>query len=365
MSKYLNWLLGLIVALNAITSQSLNDSRKAIAQEQPSNLGLAYALSTDGKFIAYSLANGSQSDIWTLEIDSGDRVNLTEGIDGNCSEPQWSPNTESVVFTCDSAIWIVDRGTLAPVQITPQKSDSNFGLPRWSPDANYIAYESLNSNEGMNIWLFDTVSHESFPITDFNSPSIIIGYQAWSPDSQVIAFVHTDFNKPILSSQMYGFVRVANPKVYYFVPLLNSSLGPMNWSTNGEHIVAISWSGDESYILSINKFTQDVAHLARVRQANYHYLFDAPQYSPDGSRLLFTVDRENNLLGQDIWVMNADGTDAANLTDSSGVSETQPYWFPDGERIVFFRKTETSDDIWVMNADGSNLINLTGNATQN
>ncbi len=364
MTKYLNWLLGLVVIF-AITSQPANYSRKATAQEQPSNVRLAYSLSTDGKFIAYSLANSNQSDIWTMETDSGDRVNLTEGMDGNCSEPQWSPDTESVAFTCDGAIWIVDRGTLAPVQITPQKGDSNFGMPKWSPDAKYIAYLSLSISEGMNIWLFDTVSQESFPITDFNSPSVIAGYQAWSPDSQVIAFVHTDFNKPILSSQMYGFVRVANPKVYYFVPLLNSSLGPMSWSTNGEHIVAISWSGDESYIITINKFTQDVVHLARVRQANYHYLFDTPQYSPDGSRLLFTANRENNLLGQDIWVMSVDGTDARNLTDTSDASETQPYWLPDGEKIVFFRKTEAGGDIWIMNADGSNPINLTGNATQN
>ncbi len=364
MTKYLNWLLVVTSLLMVIVpARSVTHVGEALAQSELSYMG--YSLSADGKSIAYSSNPSGQFDIWAVEIDSGDKINLTTGIESDCFEPQWSLDSQSVVFTCEDGIWIIDRDTLDPVQISPQENDTSFGMPKWSPDAKYIAYVSLSISEGMNIWLFDTISQELFPITDFNSPFIIVGYQAWSPDSQVIAFVHTDFNKPILSSQMYGFVRVGNPKVYYFVPLLNSSLGPMSWSMNGEHIVAISWSGDESYIVSINKFTQDVAYLARVRQANYHYLFDTPQYSPDGSRLLFTANRENNLLGQDIWVMSVDGTDARNLTDTSDASETQPYWLPDGEKIVFFRKTEAGGDIWIMNADGSNPINLTGNATQN
>src|SRR5829696_1044732 len=64
----------------------------------------------------------------------------------------------------------------------------------------------------------------------------------------------------------------------------------------------------------------------------------------------------------DIWVMDADGTNQTNLTNTPDTNEDQPAWSSDGTRIAF-----TSDqdevppftDIWVMDADGSNQINLT------
>src|SRR5215208_7982495 len=62
----------------------------------------------------------------------------------------------------------------------------------------------------------------------------------------------------------------------------------------------------------------------------------------------------------DLWVMDADGTNQINLTNTPDTNEGQPAWSSDGTRIVF-----TSDqdevggfsDIWVMDADGSNRTN--------
>src|SRR5829696_5524010 len=64
----------------------------------------------------------------------------------------------------------------------------------------------------------------------------------------------------------------------------------------------------------------------------------------------------------DLWVMDADGTNQTNLTNTPDTNEGQPAWSSDGTRIAF-----TSDqdevppftDIWVMNSDGSNQTNLT------
>jgi Tol biopolymer transport system component len=67
----------------------------------------------------------------------------------------------------------------------------------------------------------------------------------------------------------------------------------------------------------------------------------------------------------DLWVMDADGTNQTNLTNTPDSNEGQPAWSSDGTRIAF-----TSDqdevwpfrDIWVMDADGSNPTNLTPTA---
>lgn len=70
--------------------------------------------------------------------------------------------------------------------------------------------------------------------------------------------------------------------------------------------------------------------------------------------------------GEDeIWVMNADGTDRRNLTrhDGAKVTDIDPRWSPDGRQIVFASDRVGGMEIWLMNADGSSprqLTNLPG-----
>lgn len=63
----------------------------------------------------------------------------------------------------------------------------------------------------------------------------------------------------------------------------------------------------------------------------------------------------------EIWVMNADGSDAVQLTNSPGTMAIngQPDWSPLGRRIAFM-STRTGDaEIFVMSADGADATNLT------
>src|SRR5439155_7102296 len=70
--------------------------------------------------------------------------------------------------------------------------------------------------------------------------------------------------------------------------------------------------------------------------------------------------------GEDeIWTMNADGSDRRNLTRHDGrkISDIDPRWSRDGRRIAY--STDETDiegagrQIWIMNADGSSPRQLT------
>jgi Tol biopolymer transport system component len=92
--------------------------------------------------------------------------------------------------------------------------------------------------------------------------------------------------------------------------------------------------------------------------------------SPEG-KIVFVkqgTEPSEHCFGQpcaDIWVMDADGTNQTNLTNTPDTNEGQPAWSSDGTRIAF-----TSDqdevggftDIWVMDADGTSQTNLTPTA---
>jgi WD40 repeat protein len=58
--------------------------------------------------------------------------------------------------------------------------------------------------------------------------------------------------------------------------------------------------------------------------------------------------------------MNADGTDVRRLTDSPGLDEG-PVWSPDGTKISFSSDRDGQQEIYVMNADGSDQRRLTDN----
>lgn len=87
----------------------------------------------------------------------------------------------------------------------------------------------------------------------------------------------------------------------------------------------------------------------------------APDWSPDGSKLVFTSlrDEVGENWNYEIYVMNADGSDQRRLTDAPGVDAFAD-WSPDGTRIIFEREgSNGTRDIWMMNADGTSQVNLT------
>jgi Tol biopolymer transport system component len=76
-----------------------------------------------------------------------------------------------------------------------------------------------------------------------------------------------------------------------------------------------------------------------------------PTWSPDGSKLLF-----HN--AADVWVINADGTGLANLTNHPA-ADLRADWSPDGARIAFQSNREGNVELFIMNADGSGVARLT------
>jgi Tol biopolymer transport system component len=81
-----------------------------------------------------------------------------------------------------------------------------------------------------------------------------------------------------------------------------------------------------------------------------------PTWSPDGRRIAFTSDR-TTAGDEEVWVMNADGSGATQLT-TSALDEFAVDWSPDGSRIVFSLNGGTNN-IWQIKPDGTGLGQLT------
>jgi TolB protein len=82
----------------------------------------------------------------------------------------------------------------------------------------------------------------------------------------------------------------------------------------------------------------------------------SPRYSADGKKVAFVRDNQ-------IWTMNADGTNQVGPLTSEGANSFMGDWSPDGTQLVFQSTRDRNFEVYKMNADGSNQVNLTNNAT--
>ncbi|MFC1553055.1 TolB family protein [candidate division KSB1 bacterium] len=76
-----------------------------------------------------------------------------------------------------------------------------------------------------------------------------------------------------------------------------------------------------------------------------------PDWSPDGSKIVFTSTRSGS---SDIWLMDADGSNQTQITDIIH-SEFYPRWSPDGSKIMFTVDSFLAIDLHLVNPDGSNI----------
>jgi Tol biopolymer transport system component len=132
-----------------------------------------------------------------------------------------------------------------------------------------------------------------------------------------------------------------------------------DWSSTGR-IAFVRWLPSavteiETDIYTIESNGQGVRRLTNAGGAD-----EDPAWSPDGQKIAFDSERDNPDGSADLYIMNADGSDQHNLTNTGAVSEVRAAWSPDGTRIAFWRFTENVDSIAVINADGTGERTLTG-----
>jgi dipeptidyl aminopeptidase/acylaminoacyl peptidase len=167
--------------------------------------------------------------------------------------------------------------------------NDNQALPVISPTGRTIAFFEGESND---IWSMTSAGANLVNLTKTASP-IVEFASAWFPDGRRIAYSRQD--------------GVANVDIWSMKP------------DGSDQRPITNTPGDE--------FLGDI--------------------SPDGSRIVFTRISGASL---DVFVMNADGTGAVNLTESAGPGEAFASFSPDGKQIVYDR----SGDIWIMSSAGAN-----------
>jgi Tol biopolymer transport system component len=293
----------LVSVLVALVGAGAQHSRGAASH--PRNGVIAYARVGE---------TGRRFQIYATNVAGTHRRRLTSSHKFGSSEPSYSPNGKRIVFVRylrESDLWTMSAngGHLHRLTWTKRIEEDS---PRWSPDGKQIAFvvadEETHSSPAHGIWVMGADGHGRRSLTDD-----IDGSPSWSRDGNEIAFARFDT------------------------------------ATETEGIYVVPAAGGTPVRLSAPAQPGGISD-------------GAPAWSPDGSRILFGSDRPDTFSG-DLWVMNPDGSDVEQVTNTEGIDEAEPVWSPDGRRIAYVGVPafhgSVSYQIFVSDANGANRHNVT------
>jgi Tol biopolymer transport system component len=264
------------------------------------------------------------------------------------SDPQVSPDGRHVVYVVaevlfdenrtQSDLWLVETasGKTRALTSTPK----NESHPRWSPDGQWIAFQS-NREGDTQIWMLPFGGGEARHIT-----SLATGANSaiWAPDGNKIAFVSDVFpefsEKPFAEADRLNREKLDAREKSKVKARIATQLLYRHWDSwedgRRKHlfVLAVKDGAAVGDPRNVTPGENDAQPTSMTFSAGDEFAF-----SPDGKSLAFTapplpLHEQAWSTNHDIWLVNLDTLERRQLTTNPG-AEGFPRFSPDGKRLAY------------------------------
>jgi dipeptidyl aminopeptidase/acylaminoacyl peptidase len=304
-------------------------------------------VSPDGTRVAYTVENNDgpgrpYGQIWVMTIADGKTVRFG-GEKVPSGNPQWSPDGQWIAYrgrTGDKAGLLLSRPDGSGTRWLADLSDTNSPLPTtgktiaWAPDGKRIAF----------------VSAAPGPETaDATGDPVVITRYLYKPDADEGM---TRFND---NRRLHIFVvDVASGRVQQLTTG-NHYEHSIDWSPNGEELAFVSnREPNEDQFFNYDLFTLKLADNAIRRLTATENAEYRPRWSPDGRTIVYQAtkrgltDLETTMEDTHVWAIDADGTNRREIGASIDNRQGAPEWTPDGSAVLFTVQERGSNHLYRM-----------------
>jgi TolB protein len=217
-------------------------------------------------------------------------------------------------------------------------------LPKWSPDGNQILF---GVRHVWNLYIINIDGTGLTQLTDFRSNN-----GDWSPDGTQIIFQSDHQNEPQDTPDIYridvdgkNLVEILDdPPVADFNP---------RWSPDGSHIMFIS---DRSGNYEVFVMNADGSDVKQITDSEFPIIDFS--LSPDDTLIVYTYAYAYPDAA-DLYTIDKDES-VVQITDNKGEAfDESPSWSMDNKKIFFSSNRSGNKDLWVIDIDSSDLVQLT------
>lgn len=247
-------------------------------------------------------------DIWAMNDDGSSQSQITfdPALD---AAPAWSPDGTEIVFMStrdgNPEIYLMNRDGSGEIRLTVSPQEDNG--PRWSPDGTRIVFFRRDGSDPAEIFTMNSDGTNPIQLTTEGGRD-----PDWSPDGSQIAFSSSRAG----GSQIYLMGADGSGQV----PLTTGGGFQPEWSPDGAEIAFARFDATASFDIYRTKVDGTGEALVFSSES----IDELPTWSPDGREIAFSS-RGDALGDIEIWSINLDGSDVANLT-SNEIDEGSPDW---------------------------------------
>jgi len=297
------------------------------------NVG-SVAISPDAHRVAYTVVMRDRpgrpyGQLWIMELATQKSVRVGGEKDSG-GGPLWSPDGKWLAFQGsqgDKRGLFMARPDGSDITFLAPLHDTNSPLPgtgkdvTWSPDGKELAF--ISSTPGAEA-------------AEASGDPMVITRYLYKPDA---GEGMTRFND---NQRLHIFVVDVSSKQIRQLAQGNTDEHSIDWSPDGKELVFVSNrepNQDEFFnydIFALRVADNGIRRLTATESNEYD-----PLWSPDGKRIVYRgtrrglTDRETTMEDTHVWLMNSDGSDRREIGVVLDGRQGAPQWSPDGSAVYF------------------------------